>query len=235
VGSYDYLPAYEAVLVYGSPDILDAAEEYDLTDYAQRVISCNYVAVESPPAHEMAEPEQPFILVEGGGGADLYPIAKTFLGAVPTLLRETPLQAAILPGPNMPAEQLEDLIRLSEGLPVEVIRGFEDATQLLPKATAVVTMAGYNSMCEALSWEKRALVIPRAGPSAEQRIRSRLFAERHLIYVLDPDEMTPQTMAEGLLSLLADDNMPDRGSIPPLDGAERAAEAMLSSLHVPWK
>src|SRR6185503_11349884 len=71
VGSYDYLPAYEAVLVYGSPDILDAAEEYGLREYAQRVISCNYVAVEGPPPGPSQESEDPYILVMGGGGADL--------------------------------------------------------------------------------------------------------------------------------------------------------------------
>jgi predicted glycosyltransferase len=226
--AYDYLRAYEAVLVYGTPAILDAAEEYGLTAYARRIVTCNYVVTrdEAPAAAE--DQTEPFILVMGGGGADLFPVAKTFLEAMPLLLGETRLQAAILPGPNLPPEQLHALADMAEDYPVRVMQGFEEATTWLNKATAVVMMAGYNSVCEVMRWQKKALVIPRPGPSAEQRIRTRIFAERKLIHSLDPDELTGPRLARGLISLLADEGVPAIANIPPLDGAERAAVALLS-------
>ena len=129
----------------------------------------------------------------------------------------------------MPAAQLDTLSQMADGYPVEVLRGFEDATVWLNQAAAVVMMAGYNSVCEVMSWRKKALVIPRAGPSAEQRIRSRIFAERRLIHMLDPDELTAPRLARDLIRLLADDGVPDPSNIPPLDGAKRAADALLSN------
>lgn len=89
-------------------------------------------------------------------------------------------------------------------------------------------MAGYNSICEVMAWQKKALVIPRAGPSAEQRIRSQLFAQRRLIHMIYPDELTPSRLARGVFELLVDDAVPNREAMPALDGARRAAEALLS-------
>lgn len=228
-GAYDYLQAYDAVLVYGSSDLLDAATEYGLTPYASKVISCNFVATEATAYEDHPVSDIPLILVMGGGGADLFPIAKTFLEALPLLAGETSINAAILPGPNMDIEQIEILTALSEGQPATVYGGFEDATAWLSRASAVVMMAGYNSMCEVLSARKRALVIPRPGPSAEQRIRTKLFADRGLIHALDPDELTASNLARSLSTLLADDNVPDPAHLPLLDGAERAADALLAS------
>jgi predicted glycosyltransferase len=88
-------------------------------------------------------------------------------------------------------------------------------------------MAGYNSVCEVMSFRKKALVIPRAGPSSEQRIRSRLFAERGLIHMLDPDDLTAARLTSEVIGLLADDNVPNRSNIPALDGARRAADVLL--------
>ena len=228
-GAYDYLSLYDGVLVYGSRDLLDAATEYGLTAYARNVIPCNFVTTEVATYEEEPERDVPLILVMGGGGADLFPIAKTFLEALPVLVSETSLTAAILPGPNMDMSQMETLMALAHGQPATVFGGFEDATAWLSRASAVVMMAGYNSMCEVLSARKKALVIPRSGPSAEQRIRTRLFAERRLIHALDPDELSAPNLARSLIGLLADEGVPDPAHLPLLDGAERAADALLAS------
>jgi predicted glycosyltransferase len=227
VGAYDYLKLYEAVLVYSTPDLNDAPSAYGLAKHARRVVSCNYVATEREEGSDEVADGDPLILVMGGGGADFFPIAKTFLKALPHLLAETRLRAVILPGPNMPADNLHELTTMAEPYPAEVIHGFDDATIWLGKASAVVTMAGYNSLCEVLAWQKKALVIPRSGPSAEQRIRSQMFADRQIIRVLEPESMTAQRMAHDLIRLLGDDHLPDPAGIPALDGARRAAEALL--------
>ena len=48
---------------------------------------------------------------------------------------------------------------------------------LMSKATAVIAMGGYNTFCEILSLDKRALIVPRKPPRLEQAIRA-VQAER---------------------------------------------------------
>lgn len=229
-GAYDYLESYEAVLIYGSAELHDSATLYDLTDRSKRVICCNYVSLEpgpDPGYSTVSSSEEPLVLVMGGGGADLFPVAKTYIEALPHLPPHVTIKSAIMPGPNMPHDDHQTLSMMAGEMPVQVLHGFEDATFWLQRASAVVMMAGYNSVCEVMAWQKKALVIPRSGPSAEQRIRTRLFAERGLIHMLDPDELTPETMADSLVRLLADENVPAPEFIPQLDGARRAAAALL--------
>jgi len=231
-GAYDYLEAYEAVLIYGSAELHDSATIYDLTEKSKRIICCNYVSLEPGPdvGYDRApESDEPLVLVMGGGGADLFPVAKTYIESLPHLPADLAIRSAIMPGPNMPHEQHAALSLMAGEMPVQVMHGFEDATFWLQQASAVVMMAGYNSVCEVMAWQKKALVIPRPGPSAEQRIRTRLFAERRLIHMLDPDEMTPVRLAESITKLLADETVPDPRFIPSLDGAKRAAAALLES------
>ncbi len=234
LGAYEYLRRYDGVLIYGCREIFDAERAYEIGLHAQKVVFCHYVA---PARRTVAEPlpppdsgDEPFLLVMGGGGGDAFPLAMTFLGALPLLLERRRVRAVILAGPNMPRREREALAQAALGLPVDVERSSEDVAALLARASAVITMAGYNSLCEVLASRKKALVVPRGGPSAEQRIRSHLFSERRLIRVLDPDELAPGRLATELIALL-EDELHDPDSLVPLDGAQRAAEWLLNGVH----
>ena len=48
----------------------------------------------------------------------------------------------------------------------------------------VVAMGGYNTFCEILSFDKRALIVPRTAPRLEQFIRARRAAELGLLTML---------------------------------------------------
>lgn len=134
-GGYDYLRLYEAVLIYGTAELHDSASIYDLKSRSKDVIFCNYVSLEAPnqplpsaPSGNPSSDEVPLVLVMGGGGADLFPLAKTFIEAVPHLQPEMAMEAVVLPGPNMPRDDMETLGLMADSLPVDVQRGFEDAT-----------------------------------------------------------------------------------------------------------
>ncbi len=227
LGAYDYLERYDSVLIYGCKDVYDAEAAYDLKPHAHDVTYCNYVAPrKNGPAPE--KEDKPFVLVMGGGGADAFPLAKAFLDAMPSILESASLRALIITGPNMPLADRQRLTDEAAGLPVEVETSVEDSTALLRRATAVVTMGGYNSLVEVLQWRKKALVVPRRAPSAEQQIRSRLFADRGLVRMLDPETFSASELADALLALLEDDTLPVASNVPPLDGARRAASLLLN-------
>ncbi len=227
LGAYDYLRHYEAVLIYGCREVYDAETAYHLSPHARKVVYCNYVgprAEASPPIERL---DRPFVLMTGGGGGDAFPLAKTFLDALPMIVEETGLEAMLLPGPNMPVADRQVLRDRSLSYPVEVQGSPCNITPWVHGAVAVVSMGGYNSLCEVLEWQKKTLVVPREGPSAEQRIRSQIFSQRNLVRTLDPQSLTPECLAQGLIQLLADDDLPEPARMPPMDGARRAATLLL--------
>jgi predicted glycosyltransferase len=92
----------------------------------------------------------------------------------------------------------------------------------LEAADLVITMAGYNSICEILTLKKKALVIPREGPRAEQRMRSRIFAERGIVDVLYANELFPGKLAARIVEKLTDSSVQDEPGIDT-DGANCVA------------
>jgi predicted glycosyltransferase len=228
LGAYDYLERYDSVLIYGCKDVYDAESAYDLTPHARNVTYCNYVthSTEEQPAPSVDG--EPFVLVMGGGGADAFPLAKAFLDAMPQILRTRAVRALVITGPNMPEAERDVLFAQAAGQPVEIETSVKEPALLLQRATAVVTMGGYNSLVEVLQWRKKALVVPRRAPSAEQQLRSRLFADRGLVRMLDPEALAPSQLGDALLALLEDDSVPVESNVPPLDGAQRAAALLLN-------
>jgi predicted glycosyltransferase len=92
-------------------------------------------------------------------------------------------------------------------------------------------MAGYNTLSELLSIKKRPLVVPRAGPSAEQRMRAGLFASRGLVEMLDPQELSPETLAQRLLLALESRDLPVKNGAIEMNGAGQAAACLLELLR----
>jgi predicted glycosyltransferase len=228
LGAYDYLSQFDAVLVYGSRDIYDATVAYELGPHARRVVYCNYV---SPHArHSLLDhrADEPFVLVTGGGGADAFPLESKVLTALPRLHPKLRMGAVMLTGPNMRAAERETLLSRASPM-VRFESSFDKAAEWIQKASIIVTMGGYNSLCEVLKWRKKGVVVPRQGPSTEQRTRARLFGERRLVGVLDFEDLTSERLANELESLLSNETVPDLANIPGLDGAERAAEVLLRS------
>jgi predicted glycosyltransferase len=227
--AYAYLDRYDAVFVYGDPTIYDAVSAYQLQPSARRVVYCNYVSPRGHLAVAEPVPDEPFLLMMGGGGRDAFPVARAFLEALPRVSRELDMDAVLLTGPNMPQREREDLVAHARA-PVAIRTGFGDAEQWIRSSALVITLGGYNSLCEVMRWRKKALVVPRSGPSLEQRTRSELFARRSLVRVLDPDDLTPERLARDVMALAEDEHVPAAANVPPLDGAGRAAEMLLDGL-----
>ena len=143
--------------------------------------------------------------------------------------KDLPFEAIVITGPLMEHEQRESLWRQAEGLPVRMLRyvtnwGFMNAADL------VVTMAGYGTLLDAIRLRKRILVIPREGPSAEQRLRAEAFSRLGLVQVIRPEQFSPASdLAKAIL-----DNL-DAGpltSVPlSMDGLTQAIHHMRSLLQ----
>lgn len=70
-------------------------------------------------------------------------------------------------------------------------------------AQGVVCMGGYNTFCEILSFNKRAVIVPRTRPRKEQFIRARRAESLGLVSMLNEErgELTPAAMAKAIRGL----------------------------------
>jgi predicted glycosyltransferase len=103
---------------------------------------------------------------------------------------------------------------------------------LMANSVGVISMGGYNTFCEILSYDKRALVIPRMEPRKEQLNRATRAEELGLSKMLIPDgDLDTRTMVEALRNL-PDQNKPSESLLPGmLDGLDRIGALVRSSVE----
>jgi predicted glycosyltransferase len=114
-----------------------------------------------------------------------------------------------------------------------VLTSIDDTYSYLQAADLVVAMAGYNTTVEILQTGRRAIQIPRRGPSAEQRTRTQLFAQRGWIDMLDPDDLSADTLAALVTKNLRLGPTVSTVQKPNLNGRHMAAAELLALLSEP--
>jgi predicted glycosyltransferase len=228
---------YDAVQIYGCAEMFDVAAEYAFpSSLVNKTRYCGYVCREAnePILPENAlqnffgERNRKTILVTGGGGADAGFFMEQFINAARLLHTRLPFNAFITSGPFMPKEQCQRLRRQAQDLPILVSRLGEDCIRFLRRADLIISMAGYNTISEILRFRKNAIVVPRAGPSAEQSMRSRLMSERGLFRTIHPQQLTAESLSDLVAQQLSGSPRMNEAMIPCLRGASTAAEFMLS-------
>ncbi|MDE2088918.1 MAG: hypothetical protein KGJ12_02740 [Gammaproteobacteria bacterium] len=204
---------YHQILVYGSGDLFDVVREYDLPgNVAAKVSYCGYVARAHDGASSSASPHlattvpasgRPVILVTAGGGGDGYALMEAYLRA----LRHMPdgiAQSLIVSGPLMPVQQRQALEQAATQRPdVKIIPCATELTDVMRRADLVIAMGGYNTSAEILVAGKPAILVPRAAPRAEQRMRATLLAGLGLVWTVQPEDDLPARLAELIPSILA--------------------------------
>lgn len=256
-GAYDAVERYyDQVLVYGMRDIFDMATQYRFSpELANRLRYCGYVG-EMPTVaatvadHGRATKKGPgaairakylrgphacakLVVAMAGGGADAYPMMRTLVDALPAIQQRQHTLLLLITGPFMPADLRADLKARAQGLPVQIITSIDDSAAFLQAADLVVAMAGYNTSVEILQSGKRALIVPRRGPSAEQRTRTQLFAQRGWVDMLDPDDLAADTLARLVVKNLSLGSTVVNAKPAKLDGVQVAAATLLALLPTP--
>jgi predicted glycosyltransferase len=237
-GAYEALRRYyDRVLIYGSRDIFDTHWTYQLPALPHGIHYCGYVVKQGPlkPAHEVRQaaglPKPRYVFVSAGGGSDGTALMRAYVGAVRILGARADFATLMAVGANAPPEIRRELEAEARGLPIRIVPYVEDSMSHMAAADLVVCMAGYNTLTEVLYLKKKALVVPRPGPSAEQRMRAGLFARRRLIDVLDPTDLSPEPLAARLLEDWERTDYPAESEAIPMDGAKQAADRLVELLR----
>jgi predicted glycosyltransferase len=198
---------YDRVLVLGDQSIFDVCEEYQFPQgLREKVHHCGYVQRPLPGRSRSAvrselgiAEEESLVLVTAGGGEDGYELFSASLVATSSLAQRLPLKTLLVTGPELGTEQTQAICRAAQtqdGL--QVIEFTDDLMSYMNAADIVISMAGYNTICELLTLGKRSILVPRVRPIEEQRIRAERLAGFRAFRTILPDELTPRVLERAI-------------------------------------
>jgi predicted glycosyltransferase len=207
-GVYEVLRQhYSAVCVYGAPEVMDFTAGYGLdeelgpplhyTGYLGRVSASTADASGGSDARS-----GPTVLACTGGGVDGGALLECFVAAAQRVQADRGGSYHVVGGPLLPETELSRLRAQADGSGIEVTRFKADLDSWIVSSDLVVTMPGYNTSCELLSGAANAIVVPRAGPSQEQRLRASWLERWGRARALEPATLDPAGLAEAIASCL---------------------------------
>ncbi len=223
---------YDAVWVYGDQTVFDLPYEYALpAAVAKRLTFTGYLGHGRPRIPVPLDPAlttEPYVLCLVGGGQDGVALAETFT-AEPLPHR---LRGVVVTGPYMdPVDRRHLIERTAPRADLTILEFVPDCHQLIDRSQAVISMGGYNTVCELLAADKRPLIVPRVSPRIEQLIRAQRLADRGVADVLHPAALTPGALATWLEAELTS-TAPQRQVRPiDLDGLRRVPGLVEQLLH----
>lgn len=208
---------YHSIWVYGDPSVFDTVREYGFSDsIAAKAVYTGYHD-QRLRLHQQKSTQRRFkdilgtkerlILCLLGGGQDGTALAQTFCatkfpaGSV----------AILITGPFLPSSIRNELESKARKNPCLHVLGFVlEPAPFLDRADRIISMGGYNTICEVLSFEKPAMIVPRVKPRKEQWIRAKRLEELGFVEVLHPDDLSPRSLRRWLMTEVEPPKIRDR-------------------------
>ena len=195
---------YDAVLVYGQQSLFDTASEYGFpASLRERTHYCGYV-VDTPsrqsPRPATTRPSgKPLVLATVGGGEDGAELLEAFL----TRSVNEPWERVAVTGPLVSAKESRRLKDLADLHGIELHTFIPGLQKWFGPADVVVCMGGYNTIAQCLAAGARVICVPRTHPRREQWVRADSLAQRGLLRVIQPEQLTPARLNEEIRQTLA--------------------------------
>jgi predicted glycosyltransferase len=178
-GVYEILEElYSEIWIYGNRELYDPIREYGISDAVSRKIHFTGYIPRKVPSPE----------------------------GVQSVRREhgpQPFKSILISGPFMPRAERKNINKRSRKLGVRMYHFYRQMEKIFAAADLVVSMGGYNTLCEILSQGTLSLVIPRETPRKEQLIRAQTFQRQNLIDFISWDNLAPGLLREKLIELLS--------------------------------
>ncbi len=227
---------YDEIWVYGLEALADPLAGIDCppavhakvayTGYIRRTLPFT----ERPPERPFGD--EPYLLTTVGGGGDGMPVVDWVLRAYehdPGI----PFNMVIVLGPFMsPARQREFRARADRLPRVRVLTFDSNPEFLIANAAGVVSMGGYNTFCEILSFDRPAILVPRTAPRQEQLLRATRASDLGLVRMLDIElGADAAQMAQALRGLPSQPKPSVSGATEMLRGLDTIGR--LAARHLP--
>ncbi len=209
---YEHLEnLYSEIWIYGIQDFYDPIEEYEISDAISRKIHFTGYIPRKIPGKDavnkikkelgLKSPEK-LVVVTTGGGGDGYRVMDTYLATLESFSNQPPFKSVLITGPFMPKEERRDVFKRARRLGVRTYHFYRQMEKIFSAADIVVSMGGYNTLCEILGQGTISLVIPRETPRQEQIIRARAFHRQNLVDYIAWSDFSADRLGQKLFDLL---------------------------------
>jgi len=217
------LAHYDRILVHTDPALIPFGLTFPFArDLGRRLVSTGYVGPPALPPARFGAEGRGEVLVSAGGGRVAHLLLEAALGARGLSRSCSDVPWRLVTGTGFPENDLARLrSRVPEGVVVE--REHERFQALLANSLLSISQAGYNTVVEALRYNKTMVLAPfETGTETEQRVRAERLAEARLAVLVTASELNPQCLAHAVDSALNDP--PTSPQAVDLDGAARTAD-----------
>jgi len=216
-GVYQILEAlYSEIWLHAPRELCAQLMEYGISDaVSSKTHFTGYIPrkVPSPEGvqnvrkeHGLQENDK-LVVVTTGGGGDGFAVMDTYLKMLESAPAPPRFKSILITGPFMPKSERKNLNKRARKQGVRLYHFYRQMEKIFAAADVVVSMGGYNTLCEILTQRTVSLVIPRETPRKEQMIRARTFKHQNLIDYIPWDDLTPELLRQRLLDLLADPHL----------------------------
>ena len=209
---YSYLSRlYDEIWIYGNREIYDPVSLYEFPDdIKDRVVFTGYIPRIKKHGNVRKKvrrryrilPNDTFVLVTTGGGGDGFDVLDQFVAMHDYFPTTLPFKSLIITGPFMPKRKREEIKKRGKVYGIKTLPFHSRLEELMQAADLVISMGGYNTICEILTQQTPALIIPRETPRQEQLIRAQCLKKEALIDYIGWHEITPQRLREKIFSIL---------------------------------
>jgi len=195
---------YSEIWIYGNKDFYDPVKEYAIPESLNRkIVYTGYIPRPVPPKKyfDKGRGRKKLVVVTTGGGGDGYPVLDTYLKMLEQK-GKPPFRSLLITGPFIPRDRLDELLERARACNVPLVSFMKKIERKLAEAELIISMGGYNTVCEILSMKKNSLIIPRETPRLEQTIRASILQDRGLASYLPWSQLGPDALHDRITLML---------------------------------
>jgi predicted glycosyltransferase len=211
-GIYELLnQLYSEIWVYGNQKFYDPIQEYAIPKrISNKMLFTGYIprkvpgkkAVQQLRREQGLAKDAKLVVVTTGGGGDGFAVMDTYLKMLELASPSPPFKSVLITGPFMADRETKEVNERARRLGVRTYQFCRVMEKMMAAADLVVSMGGYNTVCEILSQGTPALIIPREVPRKEQLIRAQVLYNNDLVDYIPWHSFSPRILEERILAIL---------------------------------
>lgn len=226
----------DEIWIFGCEGIFPLANAYRFPEtLRRRTVYTGYLrlhrARKRETDEELAESSdsRPLVVLSAGSGVGGETLVDCYLRILEGL-PSPPVRSVIITGPMMSRDAKKAFRERAKLIPDLIFHRFDKhVARYLRQADVVICNAGYNTLCDILTFDRKAILACSQKDSGEHRTRCRFFMNHPRLRILLDDAVNEHQLAATLWSLLEQPAIDMDSERPPL--ALNGVETIHDRIH----